>query len=185
MICRAAGLGISIRRPARGLELEGAPGSRAQAAPHGSHGSGGGPVTIAIDEVAAANAARHAGVLECGTVGARQEGQATTVHQDEHAVDEAAVAKPLTVHAAGVSIKHADVSVRDTRRAGDGVEHGPRSSQRAAAPDVEEAAVLSRCNRFEVCFTARDERVGLLAVTCYLAQRSGLPLRELRESLFI
>lgn len=49
---------------------------------------------------------------------------------------------------------------------------------------VEEAAVLSTCNRFEVYFAASDARRAMVSVTNYLAKRSNLPVSELRKNIF-
>ena len=51
--------------------------------------------------------------------------------------------------------------------------------------DIEEAAVLSTCNRFELYFAAKDGRKGFAAASRYLQKRSGLPMSTLRDSLFM
>mmetsp|Transcript_1607 Transcript_1607/g.2453 ORF Transcript_1607/g.2453 Transcript_1607/m.2453 type:complete len:535 (-) Transcript_1607:227-1831(-) len=50
---------------------------------------------------------------------------------------------------------------------------------------IDEAAVLSTCNRFELYFSAKDARAGLAAASKYLQERSKLPMSTLRESLFM
>merc|ERR1711865_1303136 len=51
--------------------------------------------------------------------------------------------------------------------------------------DVAEAAVLSTCNRFEIYYAASDPRAAMASVTKFLAQRSGLPVSDLRKNLFM
>jgi len=50
---------------------------------------------------------------------------------------------------------------------------------------IAEAAVLSTCNRFEVYFSARDARAAFKSISSTLQERSGLPMAELRGSLFL
>ena len=50
---------------------------------------------------------------------------------------------------------------------------------------IAEAAVLSTCNRFEVYFSARDARSAFSSISKHFQERSGLPMAELRESLFM
>jgi len=50
---------------------------------------------------------------------------------------------------------------------------------------VEEAAVLSTCNRFEIYYAATDARLAAARITEYLAERSGLPVSDLRKNLFM
>ena len=59
------------------------------------------------------------------------------------------------------------------------------SNEICANGDVEEAAVLSTCNRFEVYYAASDARAAMATVTKYLAERSDLPVSTLRKNLFM
>ncbi|KAK4536692.1 hypothetical protein CDCA_CDCA09G2717 [Cyanidium caldarium] len=54
-----------------------------------------------------------------------------------------------------------------------------------ACPSVTEVALLSTCNRFEVYLVCSDIKQGIWEVTRCLSQRSGIPLPELRQSLFM
>ena len=111
---------------------------------------------------------------------------AATVDEVGAPAQRADTSKTLMPHAVGVSIHHADVSVREKLAAPE-KEWNEVAAQLVAESDgaIEEAAVLSTCNRFEVYFSARDERAGLFAVTAFLQRRSELPMRFLRESLFM
>eukprot|EP00978_Attheya_sp_CCMP212_P009423 scaffold22307_cov29-Attheya_sp.AAC.2 len=54
-----------------------------------------------------------------------------------------------------------------------------------ASGDVEEATVLSTCNRFEIYYVAANPREAMAAITKYLVERSGLPVSVLRKNLFM
>ena len=54
-----------------------------------------------------------------------------------------------------------------------------------AGGQVEEAAILSTCNRFEIYFAASDAREANASVLGYLARRSGLPVSTLRRNIFM
>lgn len=54
-----------------------------------------------------------------------------------------------------------------------------------AYPHIEEAAVLSTCNRFEVYVVAVSWHRGVREVEDWLSQSSGVDLEELREHLFL
>jgi glutamyl-tRNA reductase len=54
-----------------------------------------------------------------------------------------------------------------------------------ACPSVNEVALLSTCNRFEVYFACADTKRGILEVTKFLSQRSGIEIPELRSHLFM
>jgi len=94
--------------------------------------------------------------------------------------------RPLDVFVVGLSHQHAPVSIRELLAV-------PESEWQTTAHEIVktsgeeicEAAVLSTCNRFEVYFSARDARAAFSAVSGYFQQRSGLPMAELRESLFM
>jgi len=98
----------------------------------------------------------------------------------------AAAERPLDVFVVGLSHHNAAVETREKLAI-------PEAEWEAAAKEivassegaVEEAAVLSTCNRFEVYFAAREARAGFAAASLYLQRRSGLPMSTLRESLFM
>mmetsp|Transcript_6538 Transcript_6538/g.13605 ORF Transcript_6538/g.13605 Transcript_6538/m.13605 type:complete len:530 (+) Transcript_6538:208-1797(+) len=91
--------------------------------------------------------------------------------------------KGLEVHVIGLSIHHAAVEVRELLAV---PESGWNDASAALCGSgvVEEAAVLSTCNRFEVYFAASDTRRAMVSVTNYLAKRSNLPVSELRKNIF-
>lgn len=58
-------------------------------------------------------------------------------------------------------------------------------SQLCELPNIEEAAVLSTCNRFEVYIAAHDGHAAIRDVLTFLQQHSGLSQAELRRNLFM
>lgn len=96
----------------------------------------------------------------------------------------ALASKGLQVHVVGLSIHHAEVEVRE-KLAVPEFEWNQASKDICASGDVEEAAVLSTCNRFEIYYAASNPREAMAAITEYLVQRSGLPVSVLRKNLFM
>lgn len=66
-------------------------------------------------------------------------------------------------------------------RSGDVLTH----TQLCEFPNIEEAAVLSTCNRFEVYIASHDGHAAIRDVMTCLQQRSGLSQGELRRNLFM
>jgi glutamyl-tRNA reductase len=95
-----------------------------------------------------------------------------------------AASKGLQVHVVGLSIHHADVKVREKLAVAE-AEWNKASAEICASGDIEEAAVLSTCNRFEVYYAASEPRTAMASLTKYLADRSGLPVSVLRKNLFM
>lgn len=95
-----------------------------------------------------------------------------------------AASKGLQVHVVGLSIHHASVEVRE-RLAIPEHEWNDASNEICADGRVEEAAILSTCNRFEVYYAASDAREAMARVTTYLSERSGLSPSVLRRNLFM
>lgn len=95
-----------------------------------------------------------------------------------------AASKGLQVHVVGLSIHHASVEVREKLSIAES-EWNAASSEICSTGQVEEAAVLSTCNRFEVYYAASDPREAMARVTLYLSERSGLPVSVLRKNLFM
>jgi len=95
-----------------------------------------------------------------------------------------AASKGLQVHCVGLSIHHADVDVREKLAVAE-CDWNLSSNEICNTGDVTEAAVLSTCNRFEIYYAASDPRAAMASVTKFLAQRSGLPVVELRKNLFM
>lgn len=107
--------------------------------------------------------------------------------------DEAPAPKPrkqsgtsLNVHVLGLSHHNAAVEVREKLAI-------PKEEWSSAAAElvnssngaIEEAAVLSTCNRFEVYFSARDGKDAMRAAAGFLAERSALSQGILRRNLFM
>jgi len=92
--------------------------------------------------------------------------------------------KGLQVHVIGLSIHHAQVEVRE-KLAIPEAEWNAQSQILCAGGQVEEAAILSTCNRFEIYFAASDAREANASVLGYLARRSGLPVSTLRRNIFM
>lgn len=93
--------------------------------------------------------------------------------------------KGLQVHVVGLSIHHADVTVREKLAIAEKDWNSASTAIVADGDVVIEAAVLSTCNRFEIYYAAADPRAAMVHVTQYLAERSGLPVRTLRQNLFM
>lgn len=96
----------------------------------------------------------------------------------------AAAFRGLQVHVIGLSIHHAEVEVRE-KLAIPEAQWNAASQELLAHGDIDEAAVLSTCNRFEVYFAAPDDRAAMASVTAYLSKRSGLPKSVLRRNFFM
>lgn len=92
--------------------------------------------------------------------------------------------KGLQVHVIGLSIHHAQVEVRE-KLAIPEHEWNDQSNLICSTGQVEEAAILSTCNRFEIYFAASDAHEANARVMEYLAQRSGLPVSVLRRNIFM
>lgn len=92
--------------------------------------------------------------------------------------------KGLQVHVIGLSIHHAQVEVRE-KLAIPEAEWNNQSNIICSTGQVEEAAILSTCNRFEIYFAASDAHEANARVMEYLAERSGLPVSVLRRNIFM
>jgi glutamyl-tRNA reductase len=92
--------------------------------------------------------------------------------------------KGLQVHVIGLSIHHAQVEVREKLAIPES-EWNTQSNIICSTGQVEEAAILSTCNRFEIYFAASDQHEANARVMEYLAERSGLPVSTLRKNIFM
>lgn len=92
--------------------------------------------------------------------------------------------KGLQVHVLGLSIHHAQVEVRE-KLAIPEHEWNDQSNIICSTGQVEEAAILSTCNRFEIYFAASDAHEANARVMEFLAERSGLPVSVLRRNIFM
>jgi glutamyl-tRNA reductase len=92
----------------------------------------------------------------------------------------------LDVFVVGLSHHNAKVEVREKLAIPkDDWSESAQAIVDASNGTIAEAAVLSTCNRFEVYFSARDGRAAFASISSYLQEQSGLPMAELRESLFM
>ena len=92
----------------------------------------------------------------------------------------------LDVFVVGLSHHNAKVEVREKLAIPEAEwEEAAGEIVASSSGAIAEAAVLSTCNRFEVYFAARDARAAFSAMSSYFQGRSGLPMAELRESLFM
>eukprot|EP00804_Cyclotella_cryptica_P008343 CCRYP_018330-RA/>CCRYP_018330-RA protein AED:0.07 eAED:0.07 QI:290/1/1/1/1/1/3/34/556 len=92
--------------------------------------------------------------------------------------------KGLQVHVIGLSIHHAQVEVRE-KLAIPEAEWNNQSNIICSTGQVEEAAILSTCNRFEIYFAASDAHEANARVMEYLQERSGLSMSVLRRNIFM
>ena len=92
--------------------------------------------------------------------------------------------KGLQVHVIGLSIHHAQVEVREKLAIPES-EWNTQSNIICSTGQVEEAAILSTCNRFEIYFAASDAHEANARVMEYLAERSKLPVSVLRKNIFM
>lgn len=105
---------------------------------------------------------------------------------DKRARRRAAAESPLDVFVVGLSHHNAAVETREKLAIPEAEwQEAAREIVSSSNGAVEEAAVLSTCNRFEVYFAARDARAGFAATSAYLQHRSSLPMSTLRASLFM
>jgi glutamyl-tRNA reductase len=89
------------------------------------------------------------------------------------------------VHVVGLSIHHAQVEVREKLAIKEDEWNAASAEITADDSPIAEAAVLSTCNRFEVYYSATNARQAAAHLTHYLATRSGLPVSQLRQNLFM
>lgn len=90
-------------------------------------------------------------------------------------------ARPMCV---GLNHKTASVDVRE-KLAIPEANWNAASADMVAYDSIDEAAVLSTCNRFEIYLAAQDPDAAEREVIAYLVNRSGVSEEILRESLFL
>ncbi|CAM9718174.1 unnamed protein product [Choristocarpus tenellus] len=96
----------------------------------------------------------------------------------------AAASKPLSVHVIGVSHHNSAVEVRE-KLAVPEAEWNDASRKLCEFDNIDEAVVLSTCNRFEVYVASHNSRAAIKDVVSFLQQKSGLPQSDLRRNLFM
>ncbi|KAJ1479867.1 Glutamyl-tRNAGlu reductase [Baffinella frigidus] len=91
---------------------------------------------------------------------------------------------PAKVIVIGLSHKTASVDVREKLAV---QEHDWQKAahQLIGLPSIKEAAVISTCNRFELYLVSDNIHAAVREVTDSLSVRSGVPIMELRDSLFM
>lgn len=90
----------------------------------------------------------------------------------------------MNIAVVGLSHKTAPVEVREKLSVPDDVKEQALTQLRGY-PHIEEAAILSTCNRLEVYVVAQETEHGVRELTQFLADWSQLPLSTLRQHLFI
>ncbi|MBE9138432.1 glutamyl-tRNA reductase [Nodosilinea sp. LEGE 07088] len=90
----------------------------------------------------------------------------------------------MNIAVIGLSHKTAPVQIREklsipTAQTGDAIAHLTH------CPHIDEVSILSTCNRLEIHIVTEATEQGIREVTQFLSDHSGLPLRELRQHLFI
>lgn len=91
--------------------------------------------------------------------------------------------KPVLL-AIGLSIHNAPVDVREKLAVPEA--EWPRAiGELCQYPHIEEAAVLSTCNRMELYVVALSWHRGVREVEDWMSKSSGIPLEELRPYLFL
>ena len=84
----------------------------------------------------------------------------------------------------GLTIHNAPVELREKLAVPEA--EWPRAiGELCAYPHIEEAAVLSTCNRMELYVVAASWHRGVREVEDWLSRSSGVPLEELRPYLFL
>ncbi|CAG9461821.1 unnamed protein product [Pedinophyceae sp. YPF-701] len=90
----------------------------------------------------------------------------------------------LSIMAIGLTVHNAPVELRE-RLATPEAEWPRAIEELTSFPHIEEAAVLSTCNRMEVYVMAHSFHRGALEVQQWMSKISGVPLDELRPHLFM
>ncbi len=95
-----------------------------------------------------------------------------------------ALEKHSSIIAIGLTVHNAPVELREKLAVPEA--EWPRAIEELCAfPHIEEAAVLSTCNRMELYVSALSFHRGVREVEEWMAQASGVPLEELRPYLFL
>lgn len=95
-----------------------------------------------------------------------------------------ALEKHSSIIAIGLTVHNAPVELREKLAVPEA--EWPRAiDELCAFPHIEEAAVLSTCNRMELYVSALSFHRGVREVEEWMVQASGVPLEELRPYLFL
>ncbi len=90
----------------------------------------------------------------------------------------------MNIAVVGLSHKTAPVEIREKLSVAEDARE-VATAQVCSQPHIQEAAILSTCNRLEIYIVTSETENGIREVTQLLAERSGIPLAELRQHLFI
>ena len=90
----------------------------------------------------------------------------------------------MNIAVVGVSHKTAPVEVREKLSIPE-PQIGEALASLCSFPHIEEAAILSTCNRLEIYVVAQDTQPGIREVSQFLAEHSRVPLVDLRPHLFM
>eukprot|EP00891_Asterochloris_glomerata_P001193 jgi/Astpho2/1193/e_gw1.00022.9.1_t len=95
-----------------------------------------------------------------------------------------AMEKKSSIIAVGLTIAHTPVDIREKLSIPEA--EWPRAIEELCSfPHIEEAAVLSTCNRMELYCVGLSWHRGVREVEEWMSQTSGIPLRELRKHMFL
>jgi glutamyl-tRNA reductase len=95
-----------------------------------------------------------------------------------------AMEKKSSIIAIGLTIAHTPVEVREKLSIPEA--EWPRAIEELCSfPHIEEAAVLSTCNRMELYVVALSWHRGVREVEEWMSHSSGIPLEELRKHMFL
>lgn len=89
----------------------------------------------------------------------------------------------MNIAVVGLSHKTAPVTVREKLSIPESDLEGAIAHLKTY-PHIEEVAILSTCNRLEIYFVATESEPGVVEITQFLSEKSGLPLLQLRRHLF-
>jgi glutamyl-tRNA reductase len=90
----------------------------------------------------------------------------------------------MNIAVVGLSHKTAPVEVREKLSVAEEAREAA-IAQLCSYPHIEEAAILSTCNRLEIYIVTSETENGIREVTQFLSEWGRLPLRDLRHHLFI
>jgi len=107
----------------------------------------------------------------------------TAVQADTPKCPVTGIALPGNVHVVGLSHHTADVSVRE-KLAIPEAEWKAQAAKLNQMPNIDEAGILSTCNRFEVYYVAHDTQAANEQLMSFLKEKSGLTDSELSPNLF-
>jgi len=129
-------------------------------------------VTLPASHVAASKAALEQ--LRASTANGSMDG----------GINRYAMEKKSTIIAIGLTVHSTPVEVREKLAVPEA--EWPRAiAELTSFPHIEEAAVLSTCNRFELYVVALSQRRGTREVEEWMSQASGVPLEKLRQYMFL